>query len=124
MNVVLWLIASLLAGAFAVVGVFKLTQPREKLVASGMGWAVNFPPGAVKAIGALELLAAVGLILPALLDIAPVFVPLAAVGLVLMMIGAAVTHARRGEYPPVAANAVLLILAAIVAWGRFGPYAL
>ena len=64
----------------------------------------------------------IGLILPGALKIAPVLVPLAAVGLVLIMIGAAVTHARRRESPMVVFNLILLVLAAIVAWGRFGPY--
>jgi len=122
-NIVLWIIAVVLAVAFAAAGLMKLTQPKEKLAASGMGWTEQFSPGAIKAIGALEVAAAIGLILPALLDIAPILVPLAAVGLVLMMIGAAVTHARRKETPMIAANVVLLVLAAVVAWGRFGPYA-
>jgi hypothetical protein len=52
-----------------------------------------------------------------------VLVPLAAVGLVLM-VGAAVTHRRRGELPMVAVNGVLLLLAEVVAWARFGPYPL
>ena len=122
MNIVLWIIAGLLAVAFAGAGLMKLAQPKEKLAASGMGWTEQFSPGAIKAIGALEVLAAIGLILPAVLDIAPVLVPLAALGLVLMMIGAAITHARRKENPMIGANLVLLILAAVVAWGRFGPY--
>ncbi len=123
MNIVLWIIAGILAVAFLAAGLMKLTQPKEKLAASGMGWTEQFPPGAIKAIGALEVAAAIGLILPALLDIAPILVPLAALGLVLMMIGAAITHARRKENPMIGVNVVLLILAAIVAWGRFGPYA-
>jgi hypothetical protein len=56
------------------------------------------------------------------LGIAPVLVPLAAVGLVLLMVGAAITHVRRKELPLVAVNVVLLALAAVVAWGRFGPF--
>jgi hypothetical protein len=76
----------------------------------------------IKLIGTVEVLAAIGLILPAVLDIAPVLVPLAAVGLILLMIGAAVTHGRRKESRNVAVNVVLLLLAAFVAWGRFGPY--
>ena len=122
MNVVLWIIAGLLAAAFAAAGLMKLAQPKEKLAASGMGWTEQFSPAAVKAIGALEVLAAVGLILPALLDTATVLVPLAALGLALMMIGAAVTHARRKENQMIGVNVVLLVLAAVVAWGRFGPY--
>lgn len=122
MNVVLWIIAGLLAAAFLAAGLMKLAQPKEKLAASGMAWTEDVSAGQVKAIGGLEVLAAIGLILPAALDIVPVLVPLAAVGLVIIMIGAAVTHARRGETQAIAANVVLLALAAVVAWGRFGPY--
>jgi uncharacterized membrane protein YphA (DoxX/SURF4 family) len=123
MNVILWTIAGLLAVAFGLAGLMKVAQPKEKLAASGMGWAGDFSAGAVKAIGALEVLGALGLILPAVLDIAPVLVPLAATGLAVVMLGAAVVHARRKENQMIGANAVLLILAAVVAWGRFGPYA-
>ncbi|AGZ42009.1 DoxX family protein [Actinoplanes friuliensis] len=123
MNLVLWIIAGLLAVVFLGAGVMKVLQPKEKLAESGLAWTESFSTGTIKLIGVLEILAAIGLILPPLLDIAPVFVPLAAVGLVLMMIAAAVTHGRRKEYPMIAGNVVLLLLAAVVAWGRFGPYA-
>jgi uncharacterized membrane protein YphA (DoxX/SURF4 family) len=119
---VLWIIAILLAVAFLGSGLMKLAQSKEKLAASGMGWTEGFSPAMIKTIGALEILAAVGLILPAVLDIAPVLVPLAALGLVLIMIGAAVTHARRKEPQMIVFNVVLLVLAAVVVWGRFGPY--
>jgi hypothetical protein len=76
----------------------------------------------LKKIGALEVLAAIGLILPAALDVAPLIVPLAAVGLGLLMVGAVVTHARRGETSTMVINLVLLAVAAVVAWGRFGPH--
>jgi hypothetical protein len=122
-NIVLWIIAGLLAAAFVGAGLMKLRQPKEKMIASGMDWAANYSAGSIKAIGALEVLAAVGLILPAALDIAPVLVPLAALGLVLIMIGAVVLHLRRSESKAVVTNVVLLILAAVVVWGRFGPYA-
>ena len=89
-----------------------------------MGWTEDFAPGVIKMIGVLELLAAAGLILPAALGVAPVLVPLAATGLVLLMVSAAITHARRRELPMVAGNLVLLALAVVVAWGRFGPYSL
>jgi uncharacterized membrane protein YphA (DoxX/SURF4 family) len=121
MNVVLWIIAGLLAAAFLAAGAMKLIQPKEKLAAAGMGYVEDFSAGAVKAIGALEVLAAIGLILPAALDIVPVLVPMAALGLVLLMIGAAITHLRRGESQMIVINLVLLALAAVVAWGRFGP---
>jgi uncharacterized membrane protein YphA (DoxX/SURF4 family) len=120
-NVVLWIIAGLLAAAFLAAGIMKVTQPKEKLASSGMGWAEDFSAGMVKTIGALEVLAAIGLILPAVLGIAPVLVPLAALGLVLMMVGAVVVHVRRHENQAIPINVVLLILAAVVVWGRFGP---
>ncbi len=122
MNVVLWVIAGLLAAVFLASGLMKLARPREKLAASGQAWTEDVPAGMIKAIGALEVLAAVGLILPAALNIAPVLVPLAAAGLAVVMIGAMVIHARRREIPMIAVNLVLLVLAAIVVWGRFGPY--
>ena len=73
-------------------------------------------------IGFIELLGAAGLILPGVTHIAPIVVPLAAIGLVLVMVGAAIVHARRHEAMNIAVNVVLLALAAFVAWGRFGPY--
>jgi uncharacterized membrane protein YphA (DoxX/SURF4 family) len=123
MNVVLWILQALLAAAFLGSGLTKLGTPREKL-AKTMGWVDDVPQPGVLAIGAVEILAAVGLILPAALKIAPVLTPLAAVGLIVVMVGAAVTHGRRHETAYIAINVVLLALAAVVAWGRFGPYSI
>jgi uncharacterized membrane protein YphA (DoxX/SURF4 family) len=124
MNLTLWIIAGVLAALFLASGIGKLAQSKEKLVASALGAALaGFSPAAIKAIGTLEVLGAVGLVLPAALDITPVLVPLAAVGVVLLMLGAIVTHTRRHEAQAVTMNVVLLALAAVVAWGRFGPFA-
>jgi uncharacterized membrane protein YphA (DoxX/SURF4 family) len=124
MNITLWIIAELLAVVFLASGAMKLTQPKEKLAAFGFGWVEDFSAGTVKAIGTLEVLAAVGLILPAALEIAPVLVPLAAVGLLLLMLGAIITHLRRHEAQAIVVTLPLLALAAVVAWGRFGPYSI
>jgi uncharacterized membrane protein YphA (DoxX/SURF4 family) len=121
MNIALWIVAGLMAATFLASGATKLAQSKEKLAASGMPVVEDFSAGAVKAIGILEVLAAVGLILPAALDIAPVLVPLAAVGLVLLMVGAIITHLRRHEAQAIVVNLALLALAVLVAWGRFGP---
>ena len=123
MNTVLWIVAGLLAAVFLASGIMKVLRPKEDLKKAGMAWVDLFSPGAVKAVGAVEALAAIGLILPAALDIAPILVPLAALGLVLVMIGAAITHARMNDYKGMVPSIVLLLLAAFVAWGRFGPYA-
>lgn len=122
MNTVLWIIAGLLAAAFAGAGLMKLTQPKAKL-ADSMGWVNDFSDGQVKLIGVAEVLGAIGLILPAALDIVSILTPLAATGLVLLMLGAAATHARRGETSNIIVNVVLGALAAFVAVMRFGPYA-
>ena len=121
MDIALWTVAGLLAVTFLASGAQKLAQPRQRLVASGMGWAEDLTAGTVKGIGALEVLAAVGLILPALAGIAPILVPLAAVGLVLLMAGAFIIHVGRHEAHGVVVTLVLLALAAFVVWGRFGP---
>jgi uncharacterized membrane protein YphA (DoxX/SURF4 family) len=121
-NVVLWIIAGLLAAAFLASGAMKVLRPKEQLKAAGMGWTDDWSDRAVKAIGGLEVLAAIGLILPAALDIAPILVPLAATGLAVIMVGAIIVHARRKEYPVAIMNVVLLALTVFVAWGRFGPY--
>lgn len=123
MNIVLWIVAALLAVAFLLSGLMKVTRPAPKLVEMGMGWVDDMPLGLVRFIGAAEILAAIGLILPPLLDIAPILAPLAATGLVVIMIGAIITHTRRKDPAGILiGNTVLLLLAAFVAWGRFGPY--
>ena len=121
MNITLWIIAGILAAAFAAAGLMKLAQPKAKLAEAGMPWTEDFSDGQVKMIGALEVLGAIGLILPAALDIAPILTPIAAAGLALLMVGAAITHVRRGEQNMVPVNLVLAALAAFVAVMRFGP---
>jgi uncharacterized membrane protein YphA (DoxX/SURF4 family) len=122
MNLALWIVAIVLAASFAGSGLMKLLVPKDKLVKSGQGWAQDFGANNVRLIGFLELLGSAGLILPAVTRIAPILVPLAAIGLVLVMVGAAIVHARRHEAMNIAVNVVLLALAAFVAWGRFGQY--
>jgi uncharacterized membrane protein YphA (DoxX/SURF4 family) len=121
MNTTIWLVQSVLAFGFLMAGAMKLTQPREKL-APQMAWIEDFSDTQVKLVGLAEVAGALGLILPRATDVAPVLTPLAAVGLVLVMIGAAVTHLRRHENQFVAINGLLLVLASVVVWARFGPY--
>jgi uncharacterized membrane protein YphA (DoxX/SURF4 family) len=121
MNIVLWILQIGLAGMFAMAGVMKSTQPREKLLKQ-MPWVEDFSSPVVKFIGAMELLAAVGLILPAATGVAPVLTPLAATGLAVMMVLASITHFRRKEPNVIPVNAALFVVAVVVAWGRFGPW--
>jgi uncharacterized membrane protein YphA (DoxX/SURF4 family) len=122
MNLALWIIAIVLAVAFAGSGLMKQFVPKDKLVTAGQGWAQDFSTTSIRLIGLAEILGAIGLVLPAAVHIAPILVSLAAVGLALVMVGAAVVHARRNEPMNIAVNVVLIALAVFVAWGRFGPY--
>ncbi|MET8953347.1 DoxX family protein [Streptomyces sp. NPDC004393] len=122
MNLALWIGAGLLAVIALTGGISKTFVPKEKLAAvQGGGWTDDVGVGFVKTLGVLELLAAAGLILPAVVDIAPVLVPVTAVCWVLLMAGAMITHGRRRESTYVMLNLIYLLLAAFVAWGRFGP---
>ncbi len=124
MNTVVWIAQGLLAVAMLGAGGMKLSKSKAELQASGsMDWTEDFPVGQIKGIGTLEVLAAVGLILPALLDVAPVLVAIAAVGVVLLMLGAAATHLRRGERQMVPVNLVIAAIALFIAIMRFGPEA-
>jgi hypothetical protein len=122
MNIALWIVAGLLA-AVLLVSTSKMVVPREKIAAVGAAgeWVMDFSPGALRAIGTLEILAAAGLILPAVLDIAPVLVPVTATGVALLFTGAAIMRLRRGERATIVADLVYLAMAVFLAWGRFGP---
>jgi uncharacterized membrane protein YphA (DoxX/SURF4 family) len=121
MNVFLWILQILLAAMFLTAGVMKTTQAKDNL-APRLPWVEDFSANTVRFIGATELLGALGLILPAITAIATILTPLAATGLAIIMVLAAATHVRRKEPSGVAFTAILLVPAAIVAWGRFGPY--
>lgn len=118
-DIALWALAGVLAAGFAVSGLTKVVRPREQLADMGMEFVEDFGDAAVKQIGVLEVLGAIGLILPALVGIgARVTVPLAATGLAVLMLGAVITHARRREPQGVVVASLLLVLAAVMAIGR------
>jgi uncharacterized membrane protein YphA (DoxX/SURF4 family) len=121
MNVALWILQAVLALLFIGAGAVKMIKPKDQLL-ERMSWAEDFSPPMVKFIGATEVLGGLGLILPALTGIAPILTPIAAAGLVLVMIGAAIVHLRRKEYSGLTAPVVLGLLALFVAVERFGPY--
>jgi uncharacterized membrane protein YphA (DoxX/SURF4 family) len=120
MNVFLWIVQVLLAVAFLGAGAMKVSRPKEKLQPR-MGFVEDYSANAVKAIGAVELLGALGVILPWATGIAKVLTPLAAAGMVVIMIGAIITHVRRKETTPneIGVPVALLVLALIATIGRF-----
>jgi hypothetical protein len=123
LNLALWIVTWLLA-AVLLVSTSKMFVPRKKLASFGGAaaeWVLDFSPGALRVIGTLEILAAASLILPAVLDIAPVLVPVTATCVALLFTGAVTMRLRRGERATIAPDLIYLALAAFVAWGRFGP---
>jgi hypothetical protein len=100
-------------------GVMKVGAPLAQLGAK-MAWVNAVPAGLVRFIGASELAGALGLVLPASTRIKPSLTPLAALGIVLIMVLAAGFHISRGEAAQgVPMNLILGGLAAFVAWGRW-----
>ena len=122
MNVALWIAAGLLAVVALVGGLTKTFVPLERLSRhEGAAWTRGASPAFVKTLGVLEILAAIGLVVPALADVGPVMVPVTAVCWVGLMIGAMITHGRLGQTKLVIVNVVYLALAVFIATGRFGP---
>ena len=120
MNIALWIAAGLLASGFVAGSIVKLTWSYERYAAR-LHWPADFTPGQVKAIGVVELLGGLGLVLPALLDIAPVLVPVAASGMALYMAGAVTERVRRREPRELVGDLLFVAALLFVAWGRFGP---
>ena len=117
-NLILWIFQGLAAVLFLMAGIMKAAQPKEKL-AENMAWVTDFTPGQIRTIGVLEILGAIGLVLPGITGLLTWLTPLAAVGLVLTMIGAMVTHLRRKENSKIAINLVLLLLVGFIAYGHY-----
>jgi hypothetical protein len=114
MTYALWVVQGLLAAVFLFAGGMKLVLPLEKLAGP-----VTLPGPFLRFIGVCEVLGALGLILPGLLRIRPGLTPMAAAGLVIIMIGATVLTLMVGEITAAVLSAVVGLLAAFVAYGRW-----
>lgn len=125
MNIALWIVAGLLAVVYVGSGGLKVIATKERIAATGpaAGWVENFKPRTIKAVGVFEVLGGLGLVLPAALGIAPDLVPLAALGLAMIMVGAVVTRISRQEYKLMLVDLTYLILLGFMVWGRLGPEA-
>lgn len=115
MEIAYWILGGLLAVFYLYSGGIKVVQSQDRLRPM-MGWVDQIPMPLVRVIGALEVLGAIGLILPPLTGVAPGLALAAAIGLVLVQIGGIVTHVLRGELKVIGLNIALLIAAAITAW--------
>ncbi|MGH3416649.1 MAG: DoxX family protein [Actinocrinis sp.] len=121
MHVFLWVVQGVLAAGFLMSGQAKVSWPREKL-AKQFPWSEDFSLGTVRFIGVVALIAALGLIAPAASGVATVLTPVAGAGLAVLMALATATHLRRKEPEALYVTVPLFAMAALVAWGRFGPY--
>ena len=115
MVIAYWIVAGLLALFFLYAGGIKVVQTKEKLRPM-MAWVDSVPMGLVRTIGVLEVLAAIGLILPPLTGIAPWLALAAAIGLGLVQIGGIILHVSRGEARVIGLNIVLVVAAGVTAW--------
>jgi hypothetical protein len=119
MTYALWIIQGLLAALFLFAGGTKLILPLDVLTSMGSPNQIALPGGFVRFIGVVEVLGALGLILPGLLRIRPGLTPLAAAGLVIIMIGATVLTLAADGVAPALIPLVVGLLAAFVAYGRW-----
>jgi putative oxidoreductase len=110
LSIALWVAQALLAFAFGASGAMKLTSPEA---------FVRLPTALTYFIGAVEVLGAIGILVPAITRIAPKLTPLAALGFLVIMVLGAGAHAMWGEYSSIPVNVVLGGLAFFVAWGRW-----
>ncbi|WP_412062067.1 DoxX family protein [Rubrivirga sp. IMCC45206] len=116
MSIVLWALQIVLAVVFLALGGLKLAKPKEALLPQ-MGALAPYRPLTIKAIGASEVLAALGLVAAPLVGWGAL-VPWAALGVAAVMIFGAIAHGEAGEWKKIGLNAVLLALALVVVYGR------
>jgi uncharacterized membrane protein YphA (DoxX/SURF4 family) len=114
MTYALWIVQVLLAAVFLFAGGMKLVLPLDKLTGP-----VDLPGWFIRFIGVCEVLGGLGLILPGLLRIRPGLTPLAALGLMMIMIGAIAITLKAGQLPAALISLVVGVLAVFVAYGRW-----
>ena len=116
-NIIAWILQILLGAMFLMTGLMKSFQPINEL-ATSLPWVKDVSAGFVRFVGISELLAGLGLILPSVLKYKTFLTPLAALGIILIMIGAAAFHISRGETGVIGMNLILAVMALYVAWAR------
>lgn len=119
MNIALWIGQVALAGIFALSGVLKSTQSRDRMIETGQTAAKIVPLPFMRVAGVSELVGVLGVILPWATGIARVLTPVAAVGFAVIMVFAATIHSRLREPRAIATNAGIFVVAVLVSWGRF-----
>ncbi|WP_328923498.1 DoxX family protein [Streptomyces sp. NBC_00190] len=114
MNIAYWIVAGLLALFYFYAGTLKVIRSRDQLRPM-MAWVDRMPLPALRVLGTVEILGATGLVLPPLTGIAPSLAPAAAIGFVLLQIGAITVHLS-GQDRRIALNVGLTVTAAVTIW--------
>ena len=117
LNIWLWIAQCLLAVFFLLAGSMHAFMPIEQ-AAKIAAWIASAPVALVRFIGVAELAGAIGVVLPAATRVKPWLTPLAAAGLVIIMLLAMPVHVARGEVTMLGRNIAALSIAAFVVWGR------
>lgn len=117
-NIALWAVQAILAAVFAGVGFAKVTKSNAELQPR-IGYVEDFTDQQITMLGVAELLGAIGVVVPWAIQVAPVLTPVAALGLLVVMVGAVIVHVRRDEAQMILLPAALGLAAAFVAFGRF-----
>lgn len=118
MNTALWILQLIAAGAFLYSGINKTIYSEQRLVAKGQTGIEGLPIALIRFIGIIEILGAIGIILPSLLRILPVLTTISAIGFAVIMIPAAIIHYKRHEPNNVLTNCVLFVVCLCIAYGR------
>ena len=116
-TIALWAAQLLLAAAYGLFGSMKATQPLDQLSVM-MKWIPEFPPLFVRTLGIVEVLGAIGLVLPSLTRIQPRLTVVAALCILVHQFCAVALHMSKGEADVLGLNAVLIALAGFILWGR------
>jgi uncharacterized membrane protein YphA (DoxX/SURF4 family) len=118
-SVFVWVVQTVLAAIFFTSGIAKLVMSKEKMLTTGQTGTASQPLPLIRFVAVCEILGAAGLILPIALRIDQFLTPLAALGLAVIMAGAARIQTKLREPRRVAVNIVLLILCLFIAYGRW-----
>ena len=119
MNTLLWIFQALLCLIFLYSGIMKSTKTNTQLVQMGQTGVEGLPNGFIHFIGVIEIIGSIGIILPWLLNLLPIFTPITAIGFSIIMVCAGIIHIRRKEYKTALGNFAILALAIFVAIERF-----
>ena len=118
MNPLLWTLQGSLAAIFIASGLAKISQPKDRLIASGQTGVTPFPVPVIRVTAFCELLGAIGIVAPRLVGVAEFLTPAAAGGFAIVMVGAIASHAHLREARNVAATVAIFIAAVTVSVGR------